>query len=45
MLRIVLTIAILVGAAILEWGGDALIRLGLHGVRLWMLAGRVALAC
>lgn len=44
MWRIVLTIAILIGAAILESGGDALMRMGLHGWRLWMIVGGVALA-
>ena len=43
-MRIVLTVAILVGAAILEAGGDALIRLGLNGMRFWIVAGAVALA-
>jgi len=43
-MRIVLTLAILVGAAVLEAGGDALIRLGLHGFRFWIVAGGLALA-
>jgi drug/metabolite transporter superfamily protein YnfA len=43
-MRIVLTIAILIGAAVLESGGDALIRLGLHGLRFWMVVGGLALA-
>ncbi len=43
-MRIVVTLAILVGAAVLEAGGDALIRMGLHGLRFWILAGALALA-
>ncbi len=39
----ILTAIILIGAAILEVGGDALMRLGLHGARGWILAGAAAL--
>jgi small multidrug resistance family-3 protein len=40
---VILTATILFAAAILEVGGDALIRLGLHGARGWIIAGAVAL--
>ncbi len=39
----ILTATILVAAAILEVGGDALIRLGLYGARGWLVAGAIAL--
>ncbi|MDO8434312.1 MAG: hypothetical protein Q7S58_18075 [Candidatus Binatus sp.] len=39
----ILTATILIAAAILEVGGDALIRLGLHGSSGWIVAGAVAL--
>ena len=39
----VLTIVILVGAALLEVGGIALIRIGLLGARGWIIAGGGAL--
>ena len=35
--------AILIGAALLEVGGDALVRMGLDGAKLWMVAGAVTL--
>jgi hypothetical protein len=42
-LTVVLTIVILVGAALLEVGGIALIRIGLLGARGWIIAGGAAL--
>ncbi len=42
-LTVVLTIVILVGAAVLEVGGIALIRMGLLGARGWIIAGGAAL--
>ena len=39
----IVTASILFAAAILEVGGDALIRLGLHGTRGWIAAGAVVL--
>lgn len=39
----ILTIAILIGAAILEVGGDALVRIGLAGARGWIVAGAAVL--
>jgi small multidrug resistance family-3 protein len=40
---VILTLAILIGSAILEVGGDALMRLGLTGARGWILAGAAVL--
>jgi small multidrug resistance family-3 protein len=40
---VIVTASILLVAATLEVGGDALIRLGLHGTRGWILAGAIAL--
>jgi small multidrug resistance family-3 protein len=42
--RIALTITILIAAAALESGGDALVRLGLHHGRIWIPAGVLVLA-
>ncbi len=39
----ILTATFLITAAFLEVGGDALIRLGLHGARGWLVAGAIAL--
>ncbi len=39
----ILTLTILIGAAILEVGGDALIRFGLASARGWIVAGAAAL--
>ncbi len=39
----ILTLTILIGAAILEVGGDALIRFGLAGARGWIVAGAAVL--
>jgi drug/metabolite transporter superfamily protein YnfA len=37
------TLAVLIGAAALEVGGDALIRMGLRGPAYWLAAGGVLL--
>lgn len=39
----ILTLSMLIGAAILEVGGDALIRFGLNGARGWIFAGAASL--
>jgi drug/metabolite transporter superfamily protein YnfA len=42
-MSILITLTILIGAAILEVGGIALMRMGLLGARGWIIAGGVSL--